>query len=136
MLQFVTQLFIRDPQAQPLGLGDQGLAADQVLGGALGKVGQQHGGLFAAAGKLLAQHLPGLALHLERGHRLARHFGHDALPGPAQADAVADAARDQCDRHGGANNGQQAAENNFLDRARGLQKSNHFLVTPEFEAET
>ena len=30
---------------------------------------------------------------------------------------------------------QQAAENNFLDRARGLQKSNHFLVTPEIAAE-
>jgi hypothetical protein len=87
-------------------------------------------------GELLAQHLPGLALHLERGHRFAGHFGHYALSRSSQADAVANAARDQCDGHGGANNGQQAAQNNFLDRARGLQKSNHFCVTPEFEAET
>ena len=100
MLQFVAHFFIRDPQTQPLGFGDQGLAADQVLRGALGKVGQQHRGLLAAAGKLLAQHLPGLALHLKRGHRLAGHFGHNALPWPAQADAVADAARDQRDHHG------------------------------------
>ena len=82
VLQFVPHFFIRDPQTQPLGFGDQGLPADQVLGGALGKVGQQHGGLLAAAGKLLAQHLPGLALHFKRGDRLARHLGHYALPGP------------------------------------------------------
>ena len=63
MLQFVPRFVVRDPQAQPFGFRDQGLPADQGLRGALGKVGEQHLGLCAAARKLLAQHLPGLALH-------------------------------------------------------------------------
>jgi len=120
---------------QPPGFGDQGFPADQGLRGTLGKIGKQHLGLSAAAGKLLAQHLPGLALHLERSNRLARHFGHDTLPGPTQADAVTDAPRDQRNYHGRANHQQHAAENNLLGRTRGLQKSNHRLITPEFKAE-
>ena len=133
VLQLVPHFVIRDPKAQPFGFRHQGLATDQVLGGALGKVRKQHRGLFAAAGKLLAQHLPRLALHFKCGHLLAGHFGHDPLAGTAQADTVADAARNQCDRHGGTNNRQQSAKNHFLDRARGLQKSNHCLVTPKFD---
>ena len=104
----------------------------KILGGPLGKIGQQHRGLFAAAGELLAQHLPGLALHFKRRDGFAGHVGHDALSRAAQADAGADAARNQRDHHGRANNQQHAAENNFLGRPRGLQKSNHVLLTPEY----
>ena len=92
--------------------------------------------LLAALGELLAQHLASLALHFCGSDLLAGHVSENALPGAPDAyDVRAQAARNQGNRHGTANKGQEAAKNYLLDRARGLQESNHFLVTPEVSAE-
>src|ERR1700720_565502 len=56
VLQLVPDFFIRGTQSQALRFGKQDFSADEVLGGALGKIGKQHGGLFAPARELLPQH--------------------------------------------------------------------------------
>jgi hypothetical protein len=104
VLQFVAHFVVGNAQSNALGFGDHGLAADQILGGAFGKVGEKHRRLFPALRKLLAQHLPGFALHIDRGDGFAGYVGHDSLAGRAQTDYIrSEASRDQGNRHGGAN---------------------------------
>ena len=126
MLYLITYLFIGGAQPQPLRLRDQKFPADQILRGALGEVRNQHRGLLATTRKLLTKHLPGLALHLRSSDGLTRNSCQDPLPRTAQANAGAYSAWHQGDHHGGADDEQQAAENDLFSRARGLQKSNHF----------
>jgi hypothetical protein len=49
----------------------------------------------------------------------------------AEAEVRAQATWDQGYDHGAAEDQQNAAQDNLLDWARGLQKSNHLLVTPD-----
>ena len=62
-----------------------GLAADQVLGGAFGEdTAAACVCLLAASRKLLPQHLPGFALHFDGGDGLPGNAGHYTLAGRAE----------------------------------------------------
>ena len=64
MLKFVAEFVVVDTQAHAVGLGDQSLFVDELLGSLAGEIGQQHAGLRSAARKLLADHGFRFALHL------------------------------------------------------------------------
>jgi hypothetical protein len=132
VLQLVPHIFISSAQTKSFGLDYQSFTADQGLRRPLSKVREQHLRLGAALGELLAQHLPRLALHVNGGHRITGHVSHNALARPAHSEAVADTAPAERHHHGSANDQQHCAENNFLERTLGLQKSNHCLLTPVF----
>ena len=79
---------------------------------------------------MLLQHPARRLAHFLGGNILAIHFGDNALARRTRQ-VAAQIARDKRDHHGRANQQQQAAEHNFLERSFSLQKSNHLLVTPE-----
>src|SRR5277367_5569205 len=116
-----------------LSLGDESLPLDQLLGRLGGEERQQHRGLSPAAGELLSHHISGLALNFLSRDVGSRHFGHYSASRRSAKEVGAAKARDQGNHHEDRNDGQQAAKDNLLDRARGLQKSNHRLITPEYK---
>src|SRR6185437_4381163 len=112
-------------QSDALRLHQHGMFGNQVVRRALHQEGHQ--GLRQAPGKLLSPHIAGLLLDLGNADLLGPHFGHDVLPQIVlEAKGVSqDAARDQHDHHGSTDHYQETAQNNFLDRTGGLQKTNH-----------
>jgi hypothetical protein len=113
---------------------EQCLAIDQLVGGALRKERQQNGSIRAQLGSLLLQHLSrGIANFLCR-HVVATNLGDNPRPRLTRQ-LAAETAGNKSDHHGGANQQQQAAKHNLLDRSFSLQESNHLLDTPEVNAE-
>ena len=134
VLQFVLHLLRRSLQAQALRLHQQRLPANQLvdrrLSILLDQKRQQHRRVLAVLLRLLFRHLSRRIANLLYGNILATHLGDNSLARRAHQ-VVAQTARDQGDRHGGANQQQQPAKHNFLERSFSLQKSNHVLITPE-----
>ena len=82
--------------------------------------------------ELLLSDQPRLLRHLLNSDLLIAHFGQHALRSEAAVEVIAEkTARNQGDDHHHADDDQDAAQNDFLERARLLQKSNHALETPE-----
>ena len=134
VLQFVLHFFWSRLQPQVLRLVQQRLPPNQLvdrpLSILLDQKGQQHRRVLAVLLRLLFRHLSRCLAHLLHGNVLTTHLGNDSLAGRARQ-VGAQPARDQRDRHGPANQQQQPAKHNFLDRSLSLQKSNHFLIAPE-----
>ena len=130
MLKFIAKFFVADAQAHAMRFGNQRLLIDELLGSLAGKIRQQHAGLRSAARKLLADHGPGFALHFGDGHFLVANGGQNAGRRRADAEAGADAAGNQRDRHGGADEDEQCAENDLHGWPCILKLSNHSRITP------
>ena len=134
MLQLVPHVFVGRPETDAVGLGDQSLFGDELVCGAGGEKGQQLRSHSIAARKLLTQHVLGHPHDILAGHVLTVYRGHNARGGSTAQHRTA-SGRDQVNQHRGADQQKQPSEHNFLNRARGLQKSNHVLVTPEIREE-
>jgi len=120
-LQVVTNFRVRSPQTQAAGFLKQSFLIDQLLGGLASHKGHQHGRLGRHLRILLLYHLTRFALHFERGDLFASDGGNHAFAwcGP-ECVGQAEAPRDQGDDHRTAENQQDSAEDDFLERAGGL----------------
>jgi hypothetical protein len=78
--------------------------------------------------ELLSQSLTGFLLHLGGGDRIPVYRRDDTVSGATGSEEVGAAEPgNEGDYHQNANNCEQSAKHDLLDRARGLQKSNHFV---------
>jgi hypothetical protein len=81
----------------------------------------------------LAQHYIGLAQNFLSCDVLPAYAGYNAGRGLARSETGTQAAWYQGNHHGAAKDQENTAEHDLLDRARGLQKTDHLLVTPEIK---
>src|SRR5579863_9793753 len=139
VLQFVLDFLRCSLQSHMLRFAQQRLTINQLVGGSrrilLNQKWNQHRRVRAILLRLLLRHLARRLLHLLNGDIFTAHFGYDALARRTRQFA-AQSAWNKCNYHRGANQQQQPAEHNFLDRSFSLQESNHLLITPEFRCGT
>jgi len=133
MLQLVAKFIIAHVQSHAVRLGDQSLLIDEMFGSLVGKNRQQHAGLGATFGKLLADHGPGFALYFEHSHGLVANRSQNAGRRRANAEAGADASGNQGYGHRGTNKDEQRAEDDLHGRPCILKLSNHSWITPSVE---
>src|SRR6266481_3861566 len=135
VFQLVTQVSVGGFQAQAVGLSDDRLARDQLLDGLRSRLRHDHRKQLLAHGSVLGNLLlcesAGTLLNFDGGDVLAVHLG-DNSPCRLAHQVGAQPAGNQRNHHGTVENKQDSAQNDLLDRTWGLQKSNHWLVTPEF----
>jgi len=124
LLEIGTHLFIADAQAHSIGLVHHRALRDHAVGGALHQ--ERHELLRDIAAKLLASQHAGAERHLLQSNVLVANAGQHTLLGNAAAEVVAEhASGNEGDDHHHADNKEDATQNNFLDWAFCLQKSNH-----------
>ena len=127
MLKIILHFLRRNAKSQMLGFGDQRLPGDQLVGSPLCEERKEHRHVGRVAlGHLLAHHLLGSLTHLFDSNVSAINLGHDSLTRRAHQ-IRSKATGNKCDDHGGADHKQNAAQDDFLGRPLGLQKTNHFL---------
>src|SRR5205807_6033915 len=100
----------------------------------LEKKRHDHGRVLPVLCRLLLRHLARRLAHLLGGNVASIHFGdHSLARSPEQI--IAKIAWNKSDHHGRANEQQQTAQHNFLERTLSLQKSNHLLTAPSVKCE-
>src|ERR1019366_9474015 len=135
LVQVSAKLLIADAQAHAIGFIHQRLLRDHLLRGPLHQIG--HDGGWYVSLELLPAHESGLLRYFQQADVLIANLGqYPRLRDAAAKHVVEEAATgNEGDHHHHADDEKDAAQHNFLDRAGGLQKSNHALGTPEWIAE-
>ena len=135
VFQLITQISVGSFKTQAVGLSHNGLARDQLLDGLRSRLRHDHREKLFAHGAVLGDLLlcesPSTLLNFDGGDVLAVHFSDNSLRRLARQFG-AQPTGNQRNHHGTTENKQDSAQNDLLDRTRGLQKSNHWLITPEF----
>ena len=123
VLQFVAQLFVAGAQTHAIGFVQQKALHHQRFGGLLQQIGAKL--RRRSMRELAAGYLVGLLIDVLSRNLLGSNLGDEALMGDPEL--IENASGNQGDDHHDADDGQKADQQYLLNRAFGLQKSNHFL---------
>src|SRR5581483_19240 len=127
LVQILANIIIRSPQAHVACLAHQNAFVDEPVGSLAGEKRPQRCSLRSAAGELLLQHLTRLTVDLIGRDIVSGNSGHNIRARGIAHEAGTAETGNQRDSHKHANDSQEAAKDNFLDGARGLQKANHVI---------